>query len=135
MAYAIWLQTPVRVTSRQKKTRQQLPHTSRQLKMADSSGNRHPTGGKRRKYKNPTTSSAASLPLPSLPDHLIDCPSDDEKENEAKRLRSTSTTPKSGRGMDPDEYDRMMGINPVDLSSEEDRFGDGELTDTRVRES
>ena len=32
--------------------------------------------------------------------------------------------------MDPDEYDRVVGISSVDLSSEEDRFGDKELTDT-----
>ena len=31
--------------------------------------------------------------------------------------------------MDPDEYDGMMGIISRDLSSEEDRFGDGELID------
>ena len=86
--------------------------------------------GTGRKHKNPAASSAASLPLPRLPDHLIDGPSDDEKENEAKRHRSISTTPKSGRGMDPDEYDLMIGINSADLSSEEDRFGDRELTDT-----
>ena len=30
--------------------------------------------------------------------------------------------------MDPD--DRLMEVNSVDFSSEEDRFGDGELTDT-----
>ena len=56
-------------------------------------------------------------------------PSGDEMENEAERPRSTST-PKSGRGMDPDECDRLVGINSVDLFFEEDRFGDGELTDT-----
>ena len=53
-----------------------------------------------------------------------------EEENEAKRPRSTSTTPKSGKGMHPDECDRLMGITSVDLSAEEDGFGDGELTDT-----
>ena len=51
------------------------------------------------------------------------------READSQRV-STSTTHKSGRGMDPDECDRLMGINLVDLSSEEDRFGDGELTDT-----
>ena len=33
--------------------------------------------------------------------------------------------------MDPDEYDRLMGIPSVDLSGEEDGFGDRELTDTQ----
>ena len=101
--------------------------------MADFCGSGHPTGGRRRKYKNPAVSSAASLPLPRLPDHLVDGPSGDEKENEAKSPPSASTIPKSGRGMDPNEYDRLMVINSVDLSSEEDRFGDRE-TD-RHRES
>ena len=32
--------------------------------------------------------------------------------------------------MDLDEYDRLVGINSVGISSEEDRFGNGELTDT-----
>ena len=32
--------------------------------------------------------------------------------------------------MDPDEYGPLMGISSVDLSEEEDGFGDGELTDT-----
>ena len=86
--------------------------------MADSSGSGHRTGGTRRKHKSPAASSAAPLPSPSLPDHLIDGPSGDEKENKAKRPRSTSTTPKSGRGMDPDEHDGLMGTNSVDLSSE-----------------
>ena len=35
---------------------------------------------------------------------------------------------------DPDEYDRLMGISSVDLSNEEDGFGDGELTDTHEQE-
>ena len=51
------------------------------------------------------------------PDHLINVRSGDEEENEAKRPRSTSTTPKSGRGRDPDDCDHFMGINSVDLSS------------------
>ena len=42
------------------------------------------------------------------------------KDNEAKRPCSTSTTPKSGKGMDPDKRDRLMEINSVDFSSEED---------------
>ena len=32
--------------------------------------------------------------------------------------------------MDPDEWDRLMGITSVDISFEENGFGDGELTDT-----
>ena len=45
-------------------------------------------------------------------------------------LRDRSTTPRSARGMDPDEYDRMMGISSVH-PSEGDRFGDGDTTDTK----
>ena len=35
----------------------------------------------------------------------------------------------SGRGVDPDEYDRLMGISSAN-PSEEDRLGDGDVTDT-----
>ena len=42
---------------------------------------------------------------------------------------STSTTPRSGRGTDPDEYDRIMGLSSVQ-SPEMERFGDGNVTDT-----
>ena len=58
----------------------------------------------------------------------MDGPSGDEEEGEARRPRSTSTTPKSGRGMDPDGYDCLMGIQPVGLS-EEDGLGDGEVSE------
>ena len=53
---------------------------------------------------------------PSLPDHLRDDedgPSRSEEEKEAKRLRSASTTPRSFRGTDPDDYDRVMGVASV----------------------
>ena len=36
-------------------------------------------------------------------------------------------------GMDPDEYDRLMGISSAN-SSERDRFGDGDVTDTEEME-
>ena len=55
----------------------------------------------------------------------MDGPTGNEEKSEAKRPRSTSTTPKSGRAKDPDEHDRLMGISWVDLSDEEDGFGDG----------
>ena len=96
--------------------------------MADSSGSGHPTGGRQRKHKSPPASSAAPLAPPRLPEHLLDGPSGDE-ENEAKRPRS-STTPKSGKGRDPDGCNRLMGITSVDYSSEENGFGDGELINT-----
>ena len=35
--------------------------------------------------------------------------------------------------MDPDEYDRLMGISSV-KTSEGDRFGDGDVTDTEEME-
>ena len=33
--------------------------------------------------------------------------------------------------MHPNEYGRLMGIASMDLSEEEDEFGDGEPTDTQ----
>ena len=45
------------------------------------------------------------------------------------RAQPLSTTPKSARGRDPDECDRMMGISLVN-PFEGGRFGDGDLTDT-----
>ena len=44
-----------------------------------------------------------------------------EKKGEAKRLRSTSTTPRSEplRARDRLEYDQIMGMNSVSPSSEE----------------
>ena len=74
------------------------------------SGSGHPTGGRRRKPKNPAVTIAEFLEPPRLPEHLMDGPSGDEEESEAKRPRSTSTTPKSGRAVAPDEYDRLIGI-------------------------
>ena len=72
------------------------------------------------------------LHIPSLPDHLrteADGPlcSDDEKG--AKRLRSTSTTPRSARGTDPDDYDRTMGVTSVG-SRETVRFEEGNVPET-----
>ena len=56
------------------------------------------------------------LEPPVLPEYLRgdDGPSGNEEENGAKRPRSTSTTPKSARGIDADEYDSKMGIS-VDI--------------------
>ena len=64
----------------------------------------------------------------------MDGPSGDEEESEAKRPRSVSTALKSGRAREPDECDRLMGTSSLDLSEEEDGFGDGELTDTQEHE-
>ena len=97
--------------------------------MAESTRDGHPTVGRRRKHKSPAVSSAVWLPLPWMPGYLRDS-SGDEAENEAQRPCSTSTTPKSGRGMGPDECDRLMGIGAVDFSADEKGFGDGDLTDT-----
>ena len=75
----------------------------------------HPTAGRRRRHKSPAAvPDMHDLHLPSLPDHLrtdADGPSYDEKG--AKRLRSTSTTPRSVRGTDPVDYDRAMGVTSV----------------------
>ena len=81
-----------------------------------ASDSRHPTAGRRRKYKSPATRAAeeaiARLQPQTLPEYLKgydgDGPSGSGEENEAKRLRSTSTTPGSARGTDPDGYDRAM---------------------------
>ena len=98
-----------------------------------ASGSGHLTDGRRRKYKSPATRAAEEaadlLELPILPEYLRgdDGPSGNEEENDAKRPRSTSTTPKSARGTDA-EYDRCMGVSSVN-PSEGDRFGDGDVTD------
>ena len=49
------------------------------------------------------------------------------KEKEAKRMRSTSTTPRSVRGTDPDDYDRGIGVSSVG-PQETVRFGEGNET-------
>ena len=49
------------------------------------SGSEHPTGGRRKKHKSPPATSADLLEPPRLPEHLMDGPSSDEEENEAKR--------------------------------------------------
>ena len=79
---------------------------------------------KKEKYKSPATRSAEEtvehLQLPIHPGN--------EEEKDAQRLRSTSTTPRSGRGTDPDDYDRATGISSVQLC-EMGMFGDGNATD------
>ena len=47
-------------------------------------------------------------------------PSDElEEEKDAKRPRSRSTIPRSGKGLEPYEYDRLMGVHSVGSSSED----------------
>ena len=43
-------------------------------------------------------------------------------------MRSASTTPRSIRGTDPDDYDRVMGVNPSVGPHEMVRFGEGNVT-------
>ena len=99
-----------------------------------ASGSGHPTAGRRSKYKSPATRATeeaiARLQPPTLPEYLRgddgDGPSGSEEENEAKRLHSPSTTPRSARGTDPDDYDRIMGtpsVQPPEMA----RFGDGNV--------
>ena len=87
-----------------------------------ASGRGHPTAGRRRKYGGPATRAAEEavdhLEAPVLPEYVRgdDGPSGDDEEKDVKRPRSTSTTPNSARGVDPDEFDRLMGIcsvNPI----------------------
>ena len=73
----------------------------------------HPTAGRRRRHKSPAVEPHRP---PSLPGHLRDDedgPSCSEVAKEAKRLRSASTTPRSFRGTDPDDYDQVMGVTSV----------------------
>ena len=63
--------------------------------------------------------------MPRVPDRLDS--SEDEAEKDAKRPHPTSTTPKSSKGLQPDECDRLMGIGSVQPSGE-DGDGKGELT-------
>ena len=56
----------------------------------------HPTQGRRRRHKSPSSiSSAPPMPVQRLTHHLdtADGPSDEEGEKDAKRQRSEPTTP------------------------------------------
>ena len=71
------------------------------------------------------------LPWPRLLDHLnaADGPSEaEEKEKDAKRQRSTSTTPRSTSGTLRHEYDMVMGIAPFE-PQESERFEGGTDSD------
>ena len=71
----------------------------------------HPTAGKKRKHKSPAVAHVAP---PVLSDHSRgddDGPICSDEEKEAKR--SAFTTPRSVRGTDPDDYDRVMGVSSV----------------------
>ena len=93
-----------------------------------------PIAGRRRRHKSPAVApDMHDLTLPSLPDHLradADGPSCSDEEKGAKRLRFTSTTPRSVRGTDPDEYDRVMGVTSVGFRGTvrfgEENYGSGE---------
>ena len=87
----------------------------------------HPTQGRRRRHKSPSSiSSAPPMPLPRLADHLdtADGPSDEEGEKDAKRQRSEPTTPRSTSSRPPREYDEVMGIIQVEPRDVE-RFEEG----------
>ena len=87
----------------------------------------HPTQGRRRRHKSPSSvSSAPPLPIPRLADHLdtADGPSDEEGEKDAKRQRSEPTTPISTSSRPPHEYDEIMGITQVE-PREAERFEEG----------
>ena len=88
----------------------------------------HPTAGRRRRHKNPASGYTASyFAPPPLPDHLRadeDGPTGSDEEKGVKRMRSASTTPRSVRGTDPDDYDRVMGVTSVG-SPETALFGEG----------
>ena len=77
---------------------------------------KHPTAGRRRRYKSPPVShDAVALPVPRLADHLDteNGPSEEDGEKEAKRQRSEPITPISTSSRLPYEYDEVMGITQV----------------------
>ena len=87
----------------------------------------HPTQGRRRRHKSPSSiSSAPPKPVPRSADHLdtADDPSDEEGEKDAKRQRSEPTTPISTSSRPLHEYDEVMGITQVE-PREAERFEEG----------
>ena len=91
----------------------------------------HPTAGRWRRRKNPAV---GYLAPPALPDHLKDDedgPTRRDEEKGAKQMRSASTTPRSFRGTDPDDYDRVMGVTSVG-PQETVRFGEEHATEFEV---
>ena len=87
----------------------------------------HPTLGRRRRHKSPSSlQSTLALPLPRLADHLDTetAPSDEEGGKEAKRQKSEPTTPISTSSRHPNDYDEVMGITQVDPRVA-DRFEEG----------
>ena len=87
----------------------------------------HPTQGRRRRHKSPSSLPAAPhVALPRLVDYLdtADGPSDEEEEKDAKRQRSEPTTPRSTSSRPPHEYDEVMGITQVEPRDAE-RFEEG----------
>ena len=72
--------------------------------------------------ESPIREQEHDLALPSLPDHLradANGPSHNDDEKEAKRMRSASTTPRSARATDPDDYDRAMGVTGRSCASDD----------------
>ena len=82
-----------------------------------ASGSGHPTAEREETATRAAEEAADRLEPLVLPEYLRgdDGPSGDE-ETDAMRPRSTSTTPKSARNMDPDEYDRLVGVSSAHLS-------------------
>ena len=74
----------------------------------------HPTQGRRRRHKSPSSIFSARLAA-------ADGPSDEEGEKDAKRQRSEPTTPISTFSRPPHEYDEVMGITQVEPREAERR--------------
>ena len=108
------------------------PYVAVEWQIRQASG--HPSGRGRRKYKSPAAQAAVELPWPHLPDQL-DESSDGDAEKDTKRHRSTSTTPKSGKRLQQDEWNRLIGIGSVESTFEEEKDGDGEMTAFRNSEN
>ena len=91
----------------------------------------HPTGGRQRKHKSPAT---GNLEPPTLPDHLrddADGPTCTDEEKGTKRMTSASTTPRSFKGADPDDHDRVMGVTSMG-PHQTVRFGEGNAMESEV---
>ena len=87
----------------------------------------HPTQGRRRRHKSPSSLPAAPpMALPRLVDYLdtADGPSDEEGEKDAQHQRSEPTTPRSTSSRPLHEYDEVMGITQVEPRDAE-RFEGG----------
>ena len=86
------------------------------LRPTSNQDTNHPTQGRRRRHKNPSSLAALPLVPPRLVDYLdtADGSLDEEGEKDVKRQRSEPTTPRSTSSRPLREYDEVMGITQVE---------------------